>query len=122
MPSRAYVAYINDIIKSFFGVPPHRLTSPSDRVFVARDKERPTYVYGWLLARDMSPGCAVVYCFTKRVHRRLGIASDLLATALEAFDPGPYTFAFRTRASRWFEGLDFAYQPVSELERMRGAA
>lgn len=117
MPVRAYVAYANDVIAHFMdgehGIP----SRPCDRLIVARDRERPVYVYGWMLYRDMRPGLALVFLYTKSCHRRDGVASELLANALSATESGPYTYAFRTLADKWLQSYGFEYRPVGELER-----
>lgn len=121
MPSRGYVAWINGVMRHFFGEGALGLAA-TDRLLVARDKVRPTYVYGWLLGRDVEPGFALVYVFVKGAHRREGIAKELLAAALESASDGPLTFSFHTRFDRWFEELGLAFSPVEKLEFRKGMA
>lgn len=114
IPTRGYVAWANGFIRHFLGDGALALAD-SDRLYVARDKVRPTYLYGWLLWRDTQPGLAVVYVYTKGPHRHEGVAKDLLATALEASSEGPLSYAFRTRFDGWFEDLGLAFVPVEQL-------
>jgi GNAT superfamily N-acetyltransferase len=115
MPTRGYVAFANAVIASFLGTGQLEL-DPRDRLYMARDVERPTYCYGWLLGRDMQPGLSVVYLYVKGAHRRQGIAGDLLADAIEATNAGPLSYAFHTRADPWFRRLGMEFVPVESLE------
>lgn len=116
MPTRGYVAFANAVICNFLGTGSLLELDPRDRLYMARDKERPAYCYGWLLGRDLSPGFALVYLYVKGAHRRQGIARDLLADAIEATEDGPLTYAFRTRSDAWLDSLGMAFVPVETLE------
>ena len=116
VPTRGYVFWVTDLIRHFLGTGRELSLRSSDRLYVARDVERPTYVYGWLLCRDQRPGLALVYVYVKGPHRREGIAKELLASALEATEDGPLTYAFRTRFDRWFDDLGMTFAPVEELQ------
>lgn len=116
MPTRGYVAFANSVIAHFIGPGGPLVLDLRDRLYIARDRERPAYCYGWLLGRDLSPGHALVYLYVKSAHRRQGIARDLLATAIEATEDGPLTYAFRTRADPWFDALGMEHVPVETLE------
>jgi ribosomal protein S18 acetylase RimI-like enzyme len=116
MPTRGYVAFANAVIGHFIGPGGQLVLDPRDRLYIARDRERPAYCYGWLLGRDLSPGHALVYLYVKSAHRRQGIARDLLLNAIEATEDGPLTYAFRTRADAWFDALGMQFVPVETLE------
>lgn len=122
MPARGYVAWINTIITHFLGAGGALALADTDRLLVARDKVRPTYLYGWLLGRDLKPGFALVYLFVKGAHRREGIAKKLLAHAIEGASDGPLTYAFHTRFDPWLEGLGMSFSPVQRLEYAKGMA
>ena len=124
MPTRGYVAFASSVIKNFLGHDPSFIAlDKRDRLYVARDDERPSYFYGWLLGRDMQPGFALVFVYVKGAHRRQGVAKDLLAAAIEATEEGPLTYAFRTRMDGWFDDLGMTFSPVENLEfGKRGAA
>ena len=118
MPSRGYVAWANAVIAHFLGSRPDGLAlRHGDRLYTARDIERPAYLYGWLLCRDAQPGMSLVYLYVKNGYRRQGIASELLAHALEDVDDGPLSYAFHTRVDKWLGSLGMSYQPVEQLER-----
>lgn len=117
IPARGYAAYVNDVIGYFLGGEPGSLTAhPDDQLLVACDVERPMYVYGWILARDLKPGLALVYVYVKSHHRREGVASELLATVVAGTDAGPMTYAFRTRVDPWFEDCGLTFEPVENLQ------
>jgi ribosomal protein S18 acetylase RimI-like enzyme len=117
MPARAYVAWASGIIASFLGPDAKAIAlGPHDRLYIARDTRRPAYVYGWLLARDMQPGLALVYAYVKSAERRQGIASELLLHAIEQSADGPLSYAFHTRMDPWLESLGLSYLPVQTLE------
>lgn len=122
MPTRGYVAWINAVMAHFVGSSHDGLAlRPGIRIYTARDVERPAFLYGWLLCRDTEPGLALVYLYTRNGYRRQGIASDLLAHALEDGSDGPLTYAFHTRVDRWLEQLGLTYQPVEHHERSAAA-
>lgn len=121
IPTRGYVAWITEIIKAFLGDGALSLAD-GDRLYVARDKVRLTYLYGWILARDLKPGFALVYAFVKRAERGAGVAKALMARALEDASDGPLTYAFRTRVDPWFHDLGLSFEPVERLQYGRKAS
>lgn len=116
MPSRGFVAWANDVIGHFLDGPGMLPTDARDHLVIARDRDKPAYIYGWALYRDLEPGVALVFVYVKSSHRREGIGGDLVASALQGTGEGPFTYAFRTRFDDWFHSLGFEYQPVESLE------
>lgn len=117
MPTRAYVAWANTIIKGFVGTHHERLElRPGSFLLVARDKERPRYIHGWALFTQHAKGLTLVYVFTKREHRRQGVCNALLAVAMEQSGEPLTHYASRTRFDRVWEGLGLTFQPVQDLE------
>lgn len=120
MPTRAYCYWANCMIQSFLGQDVHRIElRDDDFLLVARDKERPTYVLGWLLATDTKPGCALAYVYVKQNDRGQGVAADLIATAIERCEPGPVTYGIRTRFDQLWESYGMEFKPIQEFEAPR---
>lgn len=117
MPSRGYVYTLTETIQHFLGRDYHRIELlDDDFMLMARDEERPAYVLGWLLGRDMKPGLALIYVYVKRDHRGEGIAKELLASALERCEEGELWYCYRTRFDGLFEKYGMQYLPVQKLE------
>jgi GNAT superfamily N-acetyltransferase len=117
MPDRAYVFWASTVIDTFLGKDVHRIElRDGDFMLVARDRERPVYVLGWLLATDTNPGCAIAWAYVKQADRGQGVAADLIATAIERCEPGEVTYGIHTRFDPVWERLGFSYKPLQEFE------
>jgi GNAT superfamily N-acetyltransferase len=86
------------------------MARPDVAVLVARDPERPDTLFGFVC---FEPGdeWALHYVFTRKSHRRLGVASELLRRALEGAEPERLIYTAATRFDdvweRWgFERCD----------------
>lgn len=117
MPTRAYVAWANAIIKGFVGTHNDRLEL-RDGCFllVARDKERARYIHGWALFSNADSKLTLIYCFTKKEHRKQGVCNALLASAMETTGEPLTHYASRTRFDDVWEDLGMEYLPVQQLE------
>lgn len=84
MPSRAYYDWQRDVID--------RCLARGASVLLARDSERPVYLYGFLCAERVGPDLVAHYCYVKRDWRGRGVARSLLAEAVERWGDGARDF------------------------------
>ena len=80
MPARAYHLWQKDIVQ--------RLLDGGARVYVARDAERPVFLFGWLCAQRVGDALACHYAFVKRSFRERGVGHALLAAAVDQLGDG----------------------------------
>lgn len=80
MPQRAFYLWQRDMID--------RLLERGATVLVARDAERPAFLFGWLCAERLGRALAVHYAFVKRAFRERGIGHAMLAAAVERLGDG----------------------------------
>ncbi|HEX6239972.1 MAG TPA: GNAT family N-acetyltransferase [Polyangiales bacterium] len=59
------------------------LDRPTVAVFVARDREHPDTLLGFLCMEHRGPVLALHYAYTRRTHKRLGVCTELLKAALQ---------------------------------------
>lgn len=117
MPTRAYVAWMNSVIRGFLGSHDTRLALPRGCfLLVARDRERPKYIHGWALFSQREGQLALIYAFTKKGHRKSGVIRSLLAQAMEQSGEPLTHYASRTRFDDIWEGYGLEYLPVQTLE------
>lgn len=95
MPSRAYYDWERGVID--------RILARGALVLVARDVERPVYLYAFLVAERI--GCAVVahYAYTRSDWRGQGLARALLGEAIERIGGGADELLYSHDADRSVE-------------------
>lgn len=117
MPTRAYVAWMNQIVRGFLGSHDTKLQLQKGCfLLVARDVERPKYIHGWALFSAAGGRLVLLYAFTKKAHRRQGVIRALLAQAMEQSGEPLTHYASRTRFDEIWEGYDLEYLPLQTLE------
>lgn len=121
IPKRAYVAYMNEVIRGFIGADQESFDDvrPDCMVLVARDPDRQSLVYGWLVVQADGPVMNVVYAFVKKDWRRQRILGRLLARATELLEPDESHYCTRTRFDGVFARYGYTYLPFQEIE-LRG--
>jgi GNAT superfamily N-acetyltransferase len=95
MPDRAFYMWHRDIVD--------RLLASGAQVFVARDVERPVFLFGWLCAQRVGDGLVIHYAYCKRPWRERGIGHALLAAAVERLGEGA-TELLQSHGSRQYDG------------------
>lgn len=80
IPQRAFFLWQGDTID--------RLLEGGAKVYVARDVERPAFLYGWICAERRDAALVVHYAFTKRAFRERGIGNALLQHAVTELGEG----------------------------------
>lgn len=58
------------------------------QVLVARDVDRPAFVFGWLCAQRVGDALVCHYAYVKRAFRERGIGHAMLAAAVERWGDG----------------------------------
>lgn len=121
MPSRAYAGWINAVMAGFIGADDKRIDMrPGDFLLVARDVNRPRFVYGWGLFRALNPGLALIYAATKQQWQRQGVAWGLVEAAIERVGADVATdelwYCSRTRHDDIWERWGFSHVPLQKLE------
>lgn len=120
MPTRAYVGWATEVINAFIGRDVHRIElAGDDFMLVARDRQRPVYVLGWLIATDTKPGVALHWVYTKSHHWRQGVASDLIVTAIERCEPGEVTYGVHSQYDHIWNEWGFEFKPIQIFESSR---
>lgn len=110
MPDRAFYMWHRDVVD--------RLLASGAQVFVARDVERPVFLFGWLCAQRVSDALAVHFGYVKRPWRERGIGTALLVAAMERLGEGA-TELLQSHGSRQYDhrlaAMGFRKLPVERL-------
>lgn len=95
-------------------------------VLVARDADNPAFIYGYGVFERVGPKMVAHWLYTKGGFKRRGIASVLLARALEQLGAGAtqLVMTFRTYIADKAASLGFRFEPLEALyaEPLAGAA
>jgi GNAT superfamily N-acetyltransferase len=95
MPYRAYCDWQRDMID--------RLTDSGAVILVARDVERPVYLYGFLCAQRVGDAVVAHYANVRRDWQGQGIARSLLGEAIERIGDGAEELLYTADADRTVE-------------------
>jgi hypothetical protein len=109
MPDAAYRPWQRERIRGLVG--------GGAMVLVARDPESMVYLRGWLCAERLGRELVLHYAYTKSSHRKSGVFTALLASALDALGGSGLVYTHHTRFDSKLEQLGFAYQSVERLGR-----
>lgn len=94
MPDRAFYLWHRDLVD--------RLLASGAQVFVARDVERPVFLFGWLCAQRVGQSLVPHYAYVKRPWRERGIGTALLVAAMERLGEGA-TELLQSHGSRQYD-------------------
>lgn len=113
LPDAVYFARINRLFDAL-------MARPTVSVLVARDRERPDTLLGFVCVEWADDAMALHYAFTRKSHRRLGVLTELLRRALDGCEAERLVYTAGTRFDALWERLGF--ERVELVEWLREAA
>lgn len=95
-----------------------RILARDPLLLVARDVEKPEYVYGWLCAERIGDAFVAHFAYVKRDWREQGIARALLVEALERLGGTKLQYSHESTGLRAkLDSMGFEKQPIEVLLR-----
>jgi GNAT superfamily N-acetyltransferase len=94
------------------------LARPTVAVFVARDPGHPDTLFGFACLEHRGPVLALHYAYTRRSHRKLGVCTELLRSALQgASDADELVYTAGSRFDHVWERWGFQRRDLNDWLR-----